>query len=128
MAAAGKARQCRISVKSEEGVLLAAKGLGVQASHVDRSLRSRKSGLNAILVAEASNPVFAATERGAAVRARQHGLSIEQADETITDDQTTIPIQTPAILDEDEPLACRRCFLLPSGDREVDCFEVASLI
>lgn len=79
-ALAGKARQCRISAKTEEAILLAAKGLGFQASHVARSLRSRKSGLIGLLVPDASNPFFAAIAREATIRAEQHGLSTLLAD------------------------------------------------
>jgi LacI family transcriptional regulator len=79
-ALAGKARECRISPKTEEAILLAAKGLGFQASHVARSLRSRRSGLIGLLVPDASNPFFAAIARKATVFAEQHGLSTLLAD------------------------------------------------
>lgn len=79
-ALAGKARQCRISVKTEEAILLAASELGFQASHLARSLRSRKSGLIGLLVPDASNPFFAAIARKATIYAEQHGLSTLLAD------------------------------------------------
>lgn len=79
-ALAGKARQCRISAKTEEAILLAAQGLGFQASHVARSLRSRRSGLIGLLVPDASNPFFAAIARKATVFAERHGLSTLLAD------------------------------------------------
>src|SRR4051812_27266797 len=74
-ALAGKARQCRISLKTEEAILRAAQGLGFQASHVARSLRNRRSGLIGLLVPDASNPFFAAIARKATVFAERHGLS-----------------------------------------------------
>ena len=64
-ALAGKAKECRISAKTEEAILLAAKGLGFQPSHVARSLRSRRSGLIGLIVPDASNPFFAAIARKA---------------------------------------------------------------
>lgn len=79
-ALAGKARQCRISPKTEEAILLAAKGLGFQASLVARSLRSKRSGLIGLLVPDASNPFFAAIAREATIYAEQHGLSTLLAD------------------------------------------------
>ena len=79
-ALAGKARQCRISPKTEQAILLAARGLGFQASHVARSLRSRRSGLIGLLVPDASNPFFAAIARKATVFAERHGLSTLLAD------------------------------------------------
>ncbi|BBO33320.1 LacI family DNA-binding transcriptional regulator [Lacipirellula parvula] len=79
-ALAGKARECRISAKTEEAILLAAKGLGFQPSHVARSLRNRRSGLIGLLVPDASNPFFAAIARKATVFAEQHGLSTLLAD------------------------------------------------
>lgn len=79
-ALAGKARQCRISPKTEEAILKAAIGLGFQASHVARSLRSRRSGLIGLLVPDASNPFFAAIARKATVYAERHGMSTLLAD------------------------------------------------
>src|SRR3954466_11145932 len=79
-ALAGKARQCRISVTTERAILQAAKGLGFQASHVARSLRTQKTGLIGLLVPDASNPFFAAIARKATVYAEQHGLSTLLAD------------------------------------------------
>ncbi len=79
-ALAGKARECRISVKTEEAILLAATGLGFQASHVARSLRNRRSGLIGLLVPDASNPFFAAIARKATIFAERHGLSTLLAD------------------------------------------------
>ena len=79
-ALAGKARECRISVKTEEAILLAAQGLGFQPSHVARSLRSRKSGLIGLLVPDASNPFFAAIARKATIFAERHGMSTLLAD------------------------------------------------
>lgn len=79
-ALAGKARQCRISEKTEAAILLAAKGLGFQPSHVARSLRSRRSGLIGLLVPDASNPFFAAIARKATIHAERHGLSTLLAD------------------------------------------------
>jgi LacI family transcriptional regulator len=79
-ALAGKARECRISVKTEEAILLAAQGLGFQPSHVARSLRSRRSGLIGLLVPDASNPFFAAIARKATIFAERHGMSTLLAD------------------------------------------------
>ena len=79
-ALAGKARQCRISEKTEEAVLRAAKGLGFQASHVARSLRTQRTGLIGLVVPDASNPFFAAIARKATIFAEQHGLSTLLAD------------------------------------------------
>lgn len=79
-ALAGKARQCRISEKTEQAILLAARGLGFQASHVARSLRTRRSGLIGLVVPDASNPFFAAIARKATIVAEQHGLSTLLAD------------------------------------------------
>jgi len=79
-ALAGKAKECRISAKTEEAILLAAKGLGFQPSHVARSLRSRRSGLIGLIVPDASNPFFAAIARKATICAEQQGLSTLLAD------------------------------------------------
>ncbi len=79
-ALAGKARQCRISEKTEQAILKAAKGLGFQASHVARSLRTQRTGLIGLLVPDASNPFFAAVARKATFYAERHGLSTLLAD------------------------------------------------
>src|SRR5215212_5757296 len=79
-ALAGKARQCRISETTERAILQAAKGLGFQASHVARSLRTQRTGLIGLLVPDASNPFFAAIARKATVFAERHGLSTLLAD------------------------------------------------
>ena len=79
-ALAGKARQYRISEKTEKAVLLAASGLKFQASHVARSLRTQRSGLIGLLVPDASNPFFAAIAQKATIFAERHGLSTLLAD------------------------------------------------
>jgi LacI family transcriptional regulator, galactose operon repressor len=79
-ALAGKARECRISERTEQAILQAAKGLGFQASHVARSLRTQRTGLIGLLVPDASNPFFAAIARKATVQAERHGLSTLLAD------------------------------------------------
>jgi LacI family transcriptional regulator len=79
-ALAGKARQCRISAKTEQSILKAAKGLGFQPSHVARSLRMQRSSLIGLLVPDASNPFFAAIARKATIHAERHGLSTLLAD------------------------------------------------
>src|SRR6185369_6714726 len=79
-ALAGKARQCRISESTERAILQAAKGLGFQASHVARSLRTQKTGLIGLLVPDASNPFFAAIARKATIFAERQGLSTLLAD------------------------------------------------
>ncbi len=79
-ALAGKARQCRISEKTEKAVIQAAQGLGFQASHVARSLRSQRTGLIGLMVPDASNPFFAAIARKATIFAERHGLSTLLAD------------------------------------------------
>jgi LacI family transcriptional regulator len=79
-ALAGKARQCRISEKTERAILKAAQGMGFQASHVARSLRTQKTGLIGLLVPDASNPFFAAIARKATIFAERHGLSTLLAD------------------------------------------------
>jgi LacI family transcriptional regulator len=79
-ALAGKARQYRISEKTEQAVLKAAKGLGFQASHVARSLRTQRTSLIGLLVPDASNPFFAAIARKATVHAERFGLSTLLAD------------------------------------------------
>lgn len=79
-ALAGKARQYRISEKTEKAVLSAANGLKFQASHVARSLRTQRSGLIGLLVPDASNPFFAAIARRATIFAERHGLSTLLAD------------------------------------------------
>jgi LacI family transcriptional regulator len=79
-ALAGKARQCRISEKTEQAIVKAAQGLGFQASHIARSLRTQKSGLIGLLVPDASNPFFAAIARKATIFAERHGLSTLLAD------------------------------------------------
>src|SRR6476469_6775130 len=79
-ALAGKARQCRISVNTERAILQAAKGLGFQASHVARSLRTQRTGLIGLLVPDASNPFFAAIARKATIYAERQGLSTLLAD------------------------------------------------
>jgi|tagenome__1003787_1003787.scaffolds.fasta_scaffold20709051_2 LacI family transcriptional regulator len=79
-ALAGKARECRISEKTERAILQAAKGLGFQASYVARSLRTQRSGLIGLLVPDASNPFFAAIARKATVFAERHGMSTLLAD------------------------------------------------
>src|SRR4051794_21861011 len=79
-ALAGKARQCRISETTERAILQAAKGLGFQASHVARSLRTQRTGLIGLLVPDASNPFFAAIARKATINAEREGLSTLLAD------------------------------------------------
>lgn len=79
-ALAGKARQCRISEKTEQAILAAARGLGFQPSHAARSLRTQRSGLIGLLVPDASNPFFAAIARQATIFAERHGLSTLLAD------------------------------------------------
>jgi LacI family transcriptional regulator len=79
-ALAGKARQYRISEKTEQAVLKAAKGLGFQASHVARSLRTQRTSLIGLLVPDASNPFFAAIARKATVFAERFGMSTLLAD------------------------------------------------
>src|SRR5262245_38864139 len=79
-ALAGKARECRISPSTEQAILQAAKGLGFQASHVARSLRTQKTGLIGLLVPDASNPFFSAIARKATIHAERQGLSTLLAD------------------------------------------------
>jgi LacI family transcriptional regulator len=79
-ALAGKARQCRISEKTERAILHAARELGFRASHVARSLRTQRSGLIGVLVPDASNPLFAAIARAATICAERQGLSTLLAD------------------------------------------------
>jgi LacI family transcriptional regulator len=79
-ALAGKARQCRISETTERAILQAAQGLGFQASHVARSLRTQRTGLIGLLVPDASNPFFAAIARNATIHAERQGLSTLLAD------------------------------------------------
>jgi LacI family transcriptional regulator len=79
-ALAGKARQCRISERTEQAILLAANGLGFRPSHVARSLRTQRSGLIGLLVPDASNPFFAAIARKATIYAERHGLATLLAD------------------------------------------------
>src|SRR4051812_45302659 len=79
-ALAGKARECRISEKTERAIHQAAKGLGFQASHVARSLRTQRSSLIGLLVPDASNPFFAAIARKATMFAERQGLSTLLAD------------------------------------------------
>ena len=79
-ALAGKARECRISVKTEQAILNAAKGLGFRPSHVARSLRTQRTNLIGLLVPDASNPFFAAIARKATIHAERHGLSTLLAD------------------------------------------------
>lgn len=79
-ALAGKARQCRISEKTEQAILAAARGLGFQPSHAARSLRTQRSGLIGLLIPDASNPFFAAIARQATIFAERHGLSTLLAD------------------------------------------------
>jgi LacI family transcriptional regulator len=79
-ALAGKARQCRISEKTERAILQAANGLGFQVSQVARSLRTQRSSLIGLLVPDASNPFFAAIARKATIYAERHGLSTLLAD------------------------------------------------
>jgi LacI family transcriptional regulator len=79
-ALAGKARQYRISEKTEKAILEAASGLGFQASHVARSLRTQRTELIGLLVPDASNPFFAAIARKATIFAEGYGLSTLLAD------------------------------------------------
>lgn len=79
-ALAGKARQYRISEKTEKAVLKAAKGLGFQASHVARSLRTQRTSLIGLLVPDASNPFFAAIARKATIFGERYGFSTLLAD------------------------------------------------
>src|SRR5436190_7057420 len=79
-ALSGKARDFRISEKTEKAILQAAQGLGFQGSHAARSLRTQRTGLIGLLVPDASNPFFAAIARKATVFAEQHGLSTLLAD------------------------------------------------
>ena len=79
-ALAGRARQCRISEKTEQAVRKAARELGFRASHVARSLRTQRTGLIGVLVPDASNPFFAAIARAATIFAERQGLSTLLAD------------------------------------------------
>jgi LacI family transcriptional regulator len=79
-ALAGKARECRISEKTEKAILQAADGLGFQASHVARSLRTQRTGLIGLLVPDASNPFFAGIARKATYFAERQGLATLLAD------------------------------------------------
>jgi LacI family transcriptional regulator len=79
-ALAGKARECRISEKTELAILKAAKGLGFRPSHVARSLRTQRTNLIGLLVPDASNPFFAAIARKATIHAERQGLSTLLAD------------------------------------------------
>jgi LacI family transcriptional regulator len=79
-ALAGKARQYRISEKTEKAILVAADGLQFRASHVARSLRIQRTGLIGVVVPDASNPFFAAIARKATIHAEKHGLSTLLAD------------------------------------------------
>src|SRR3954453_668710 len=74
-ALAGKARQCRISETTERAILQAAIGLGFQARHVARSVRTQRNGLIGLLVPDASNPFFSAIARKATIFAERQGLS-----------------------------------------------------
>ncbi len=74
-ALAGKARECRISEKTEQAILQAAKKLGFQASHVAQSLRAQRSGAIGLLVPDASNPFFAAVAREVVIHTKRYGLS-----------------------------------------------------
>jgi LacI family transcriptional regulator len=79
-ALAGKARQYRISEKTEKAVLKAANGLKFKPSHVARSLRTQRSGLIGLVVPDASNPFFAGIARQATIYAERQGLSTLLAD------------------------------------------------
>jgi LacI family transcriptional regulator len=79
-ALSGKARASRISEKTEQAILQAARGLGFQGSHAARSLRTQRTGLIGLLVPDASNPFFAAIARKATIYAERHGLSTLLAD------------------------------------------------
>jgi LacI family transcriptional regulator len=79
-ALAGKARECRISEKTEKAIFQAAHGLGFRASHIARSLRTQRSSLIGLLVPDASNPFFAAIARKATIFAERQGLSTLLAD------------------------------------------------
>src|SRR5262245_49722786 len=79
-ALAGKAREGRISQKTEQAILKAANELGFQVSHVARSLRTQRTGLIGVLVPDASNPFFAGIARKATYYAERHGMSTLLAD------------------------------------------------
>jgi LacI family transcriptional regulator len=79
-ALAGKARECRISEKTEKAILHAADGMGFQVSHVARSLRTQRTGLIGVLLPDASNPFFAGIARKATFFAERQGLATLLAD------------------------------------------------
>jgi LacI family transcriptional regulator len=76
----GKARQFRISSRTEQSVICVAGQLGFQPSYVARSLRTKRSSLIGVLVPDVSNPFFAAIAREATLCAEEHGMSVLLAD------------------------------------------------
>ena len=76
----GKAKAYRISDATERAIQQAAKQLGFQASHVARSLQSKKTGLLGLIVPDVANPFFAAIAREITVAAEEKGYSVLLAD------------------------------------------------
>jgi LacI family transcriptional regulator len=79
-ALSGKAKEFRISAKTERVILRTAKKLGFQASHVAQSLRARRTGTIGLLVPDASNPFFAGIAREVTRFAELRDMSTVLAD------------------------------------------------
>lgn len=72
----GKARQYRISVKTEEKIQAEADRLGFSPNPIASSLRTKKTHTFGLVIPDISNPFFATVARHVEEAARKHGYSI----------------------------------------------------
>ena len=72
----GKARQYRISVKTEEKIQAEADRLGFSPNQIASSLRTKKTNTFGLVIPDISNPFFATVARYVEGEARKHGYSI----------------------------------------------------
>lgn len=66
----------RVSGRTREAILRAARELGYQPNRAARALRSSQTRLVALAVPDVSNPYFATALQGAEQAARQHGYAV----------------------------------------------------
>ncbi len=79
-ALAGKAREYRISSRTEEAVQQAAQKLKFRPSRTAQALRSQKTGLLGVVVPDVANPFFAAIAREVTRAAEENGYAVLLAD------------------------------------------------
>ncbi|MCG6155178.1 LacI family DNA-binding transcriptional regulator [Rubinisphaera margarita] len=79
-ALAGKAREYRISSRTEAAVQQAAQKLKFRPSRTAQALRSQKTGLLGVVVPDVANPFFAAIAREVTRAAEENGYAVLLAD------------------------------------------------